>query len=498
MSREGERVGRGLLRRLTPTSVGGRVALAVNSLVVITAIGFLAFDYHRESHQRLADKAASLREQALTFHLAVAGYTGEPAARQQRFIDEVCGRMSEDDSPGHHLVVEIDGRVLQSQAHQRASDELLAAVRAAADADHPEDAELIVGRHAEGGVAVYVAERMPQVRSDIRRQAVARSVGVLAFCLLLAGAVNVIVRRLVHSPLRRLVRTIDGIAAGDYGTSAGRFGAAELARLAGAVDAMSRALCEAAARRRLALDQARRVQENLLPRSGEVSPGVHLAATHRPAEAVAGDYYDVFPLPDGTVACCVADVVGHGVPAAMVAAILKVLILDAVEVDADPGAVVRRVNARFAAVAPPECFASLLVARWCPERQTLWYASAGHEPGFLLTDAPTPILLEATGTLLGVMPDGTWDTASAPAPHGSVLIGLTDGVTEAMDAGGHLFGRGRMVEVICGVSRVSPAGIVAAVDQAVDGHTGGHPSADDYTLMAVRLGGESFTPDATG
>ena len=154
MNREGERGGRGLLRRLIPNSVSGRVALAVNSLVVITATGFLAFDYHRESHQRLADKAASLREQAVTFHLAVVGYVGEPADRQQRFIDAVCERMSEADSPGHHLVVEADGRVLQSQAHQRASDELLAAVRAAADADHPEDAELIVGRHAEAGVTV--------------------------------------------------------------------------------------------------------------------------------------------------------------------------------------------------------------------------------------------------------------------------------------------------------------------------------------------------------
>lgn len=172
----------------------------------------------------------------------------------------------------------------------------------------------------------------------------------------------------------------------------------------------------------------------------------------------------------------------------MVAAILKVLILDAVEVDADPGAVVRRVNARFAAVAPPECFASLLVTRWCPERRTLWYASAGHEPGVLLTDALAPLLLEATGTLLGVMPDGTWETASAPAPPGSVLIGLSDGVTEAMDAGGNLFGRDRVSEAILGVGCASPERVVGAVDQAVLRHLGGRQPADDYTLMAVRFG----------
>ena len=328
---------------------------------------------------------------------------------------------------------------------------------------------------------------MPQVRADIQRQAVARSVGVLGFCALLAVAVNVVVRRLVHSPLRRLVRTIDGIAAGDYGTSAGRFGAAELARLAAAVDAMSRALREAAGRRRLATEQARRVQEGLLPRSGDVAPGIRLAAVHRPAEGVAGDYYDVLPLADGTVVCCVADVVGHGVPAAMVAAILKVLVLDAVEVGPEPGTVVRRVNARFSAVAPPDCFASLLVTRWCPRRATLWYASAGHEPGVLLTPAgPRP--LEATGTLLGVVAEAEWDTASHPAPPGSVLVGYSDGLPEAMDAGGVAFGRERTAEVVRAADPACPDRLVAAVDEAVLRHLGGHPPTDDYTLMAVRFG----------
>jgi serine phosphatase RsbU (regulator of sigma subunit) len=292
----------------------------------------------------------------------------------------------------------------------------------------------------------------------------------------------------VSRPLRRLVRTIEAIRAGELGVLTGPFMTDEFDRLAGAVNDMSRALADDANRRRLALEQARHVQENLLPRSGEVAPGVRLAATHRPAEAVAGDYYDVLLLPDKSVVCCVADVVGHGVPAAMVAAILKVLILDAVEVDADPGAVVRRVNARFAAVAPAECFASLLVTRWCPVRQTLCHASAGHEPGVLLTDAPTALLLSATGTLLGVMPDGTWETEVTPAPPGSVLIGLSDGVPEAMDAGGNLFGRDRVGEAISGVGRASPEQVVAAVDQAVLRHLGGCQPADDYTLMAVRFG----------
>ncbi|MBA4066890.1 MAG: hypothetical protein C0501_24930 [Isosphaera sp.] len=453
--------------------------------------GFIALDAARETREHVRERTAALDEEAMTIHRAVA----RPAAASdevQQFIDGVCLRMSDTTSPGHHIVVDAGGRVFQSRPHRRESDEIVGAIRAAASDPEREatfgDVGIVTGVHAEDGVTVYVAEQLDDIRREVRGRVVSRSVGVLTFGILLAVAVHLLVHRLVSRPLRRLVRTIEAIREGKLGVQTGPFKTDELDRLAGAVNEMSRALADDADRRRLALEQARRVQENLLPRSGDVAPGVRLAATHRPAEAVAGDYYDVLWLPDGTVACCVADVVGHGVPAAMVAAILKVLILDAVEVNADPSAVVRRVNARYAAVAPPGSFASLLVARWCPERQTLWHASAGHEPGVLLTDAHAPLLLEATGTLLGVLPDGTWDTASAAAPRGSVLVGLSDGVPEAMDAGGNLFGRDRVGEAIRGVGRASPERVVRAVDQAVLRHLGGRPPADDYTLMAVRLG----------
>jgi serine phosphatase RsbU (regulator of sigma subunit) len=470
--------------------IGFRTSVAVNAVVLVAVAGFIALDAVRETREHVRERTAALDEEAMTIHRAVARPAADPGEVQQ-FIDGVCLRMSDTTSPGHHIVVE-NGRVFQSRPHRRESDEIVGAIRAAASDPQRQatfgDVGIVTGFHAEDGVTVYVAEQLDDIRREVRGRVVSRSVGVLAFGVFLAVAVHLLVHRLVSRPLRRLVRTIEAIRAGKLGVQTGPFNTDEFDRLAGAVNDMSRALAEDADRRRLALEQARRVQENLLPRSGDVALGVRLAATHRPAEAVAGDYYDVLLLPDKTVVCCVADVVGHGVPAAMVAAILKVLILDAVEVDADPGAVVRRVNARFAAVAPPECFASLLVTRWCPERQTLWHASAGHEPGVLLTDAPAPVLLEATGTLLGVMPDGTWDTASATAPPGSVLIGFSDGVTEAMDAGGNLFGRDRVSEAIRGVGGASPERVVEAVDQAVLRHLGGRQPGDDYTLMAVRFG----------
>lgn len=472
---------------LTPASVGGRVALAVNLLVAGAAVGFLAFDFHRESHQRLADKVVSLREQAKTFHVAVTGYGGEPADRQQRVIDAVCERMSEADSPGHHLVLEIDGRVLQSQAHHRASDDLLAAVRAAADAEHPEDAELIVGRHTEAGATVYVAEQMSRVRAEVRRQVVVRSAGVLAFCVLLAVAVTAVIRRVVQKPLRRLVRTIDGIAAGDYGTSAGRYAAPELARLAGAVDDMSQALAEAEGRRKAATDKARRIQHHLRP-AGDRLPGLDIGVFHLAADEVAGDYYDLMPMPDGTAVVCVADVVGHGVPAAMTAAMLKVLLAEAATAHADPGEMLGWVNRRLAAVTLPEDFATVFLARWEPAAGRLRYASAGHEPALFLPADGAAVWLEATGTLLGIDPGSEWETGEVAVRAGDRLACWTDGLSEAHDAAGRMFGR-EQVAALVEENRAAAVGEVAErVRAAVLGHAGGG-AADDCTLLVVRFAG---------
>lgn len=465
-------------------SVGFRLAVAVNSVMLVGVAGFLAFDYLRETGQRTAAKRATLHEEAMTLHQAVVRLLGAPGADVQEFVDGVCGRMTDEESPGHHILVEAGGRVVQSRAHGRDTPVAHAAVLAAAGGP---GGPLVVGVHREGGVAVYVAEEAADVRRQVRGQVLVRSAGVVLFGVALAAAVNVAVRRLVVRPLRRLGRTIDAIAAGRLGEQAGAAGSPELARLAAAVNAMSLALAGAEARRRAALDKARAVQRNLLPRPGP-APGACLAALHRPAEEVAGDSYDVFRLPDGSVLVTVADVVGHGVPAAMLAAMLKVLLLEAAEADPDPGAVVGRVNRRFAAVCPPGDFASLFVAKWDPSARELRYASAGHEPALLASGTGPPAVLGSTGTLVGVAADLSWDTAAVPVGPGDLLVCLTDGVTEAMDRDGRLFGRDRVAALVAAAGPGDPEGVLARLDDAVRSHLGGAPPADDYTLVAVRFG----------
>ncbi|MBX9624636.1 MAG: SpoIIE family protein phosphatase [Gemmataceae bacterium] len=471
--------------------IGFHAAVAVNVVLFAGVAGFLAFDAARETRQREREKLAALDEEAMTLHQAVAHLAHHSPDEIQAFVDGVCGRMTDAASPGHHIVAEAGGRAYQARAHGRDSDDTARAVRAAARAPDRrgglQGEAVVVGTHTEGGVRVFVAERLDTLRREVRAQVALRAAGVLAFGLVLAAAVNLTVYRLVTRPLRRLVRTLGAIRAGELGAQAGAYNSRELAVLAAAVNDMSRALAADGARRRAAIAHARRVQENLLPKPGRAVPGVTIAAVHRPAEGVAGDYYDAVPLADGSVLVCVADVVGHGVPAAMVAAVLKVLVLDAADRDPDPGRVVRRVNARLTALGIPDGFASLLVARWCPEQRTVWYASAGHEPGLLSVGSAPPVPLDATGILLGVVDDGEWESHAVPAGPGATLVLPTDGVTEAMDADGVQFGRSRLREVVAAVGGADPERVVGAVDAAVRTHLAGRPPDDDYTLVAVRF-----------
>jgi len=459
-------------------------------LVCAATVGFLMFDYHRESHQRLTDRRTALREQAMTFHQAIAPYSGESADRQQSFIDAVCGRMSDRVSPGHHLVVEIDGRVLHSQAHRRASMELLNAVRAAVDVEHPENATLVAGRHSEAGVTVYVAEQMSDIQAEIWRQVLVRSAGVLTFCVLLAVAVNMVVRKVVHRPLRHLMTTIDAIAAGNYSHSAGRYAASELTRLAQSVDAMSWELADAERRRKAATDKARRIQRHLLPVDGQLG-GFEIGVFHRAADEVAGDYYDLFSMPEGTMVVCVADVAGHGVPAAMIAAMLKVLLAEATTVHDDPGEMLGWVNQRLSAVTLPEDFATVFLAQWNPTTRKLRYASAGHEPALLQRPHASALTLGSTGTLLGIDANSNWETGEVTLKGDEALICWTDGVSEVRNMGGCLFGRERIAALVEQHRASGTREIVERVEAAVLGYTGGGILADDCTLLVVRFDGRS-------
>jgi sigma-B regulation protein RsbU (phosphoserine phosphatase) len=398
--------------------------------------------------------------------------------------------MRSDQSPGHIIAIRLDGEILQALAHQRASPELLSAVETAAAAvDHQArfgGKTLVVGSASQSDETVYVAE----YRSNLRRAVLGRLLWRLAaavfLAVLAAALMNLVLVRLVARPVGRLVGALRLIGAGSFGLQTEAFSTAELASLSEAINSMSGALAEAERERSAQRAKARRVQEHLLPNVSAFQ-GVRVAYRYHPAEDVGGDYFDATQRPDRTLVFCIADTTGHGIAAALEVAVLKALFLEAVEQDSAPERILQHMHGRFGAAVLPGDFATMLVGRWLLGSGRLEYASAGHEPAWLVRREGAPDMLGATGLPLGAIPTSTWKSKVIPAGPGDRLFLLTDGLPETRNPGGEMFGRQRIVDLLAQKRVLPVAELLGDVEGTISAYRAGQPAADDLTLVAIEL-----------
>ncbi len=232
------------------------------------------------------------------------------------------------------------------------------------------------------------------------------------------------------------------------------------------------------------------IQRSLLPQSLPTIPGVEMAAYYRTSRWAGGDYYDLFPLPEGRLGILIADVSGHGTPAAVLMAITHSLAHSLPGPPDPPGALLDHVNRRLsqAYTTTNEVFVTAFYAVLDPARRTLTYASAGHNPPRLRRYRPDSVLAldEVGGPPLGLFEDLAYDQTTISLEPCDVLALYTDGVTEAMDQRGEQFGVGRLDDIL-GDCALGASGMVDAVVAAVDRHTGGQAPADDRTLLVIQI-----------
>jgi hypothetical protein len=198
------------------------------------------------------------------------------------------------------------------------------------------------------------------------------------------------------------------------------------------------------------LDEARRIQAALLPQSLPALSGHSIAALWQPAREVAGDYYDVLPLSGNRVALCIADVAGKGMPAALLMSNLQATVKAFAASDPDPAELCERVNRAFAGNLAPGRFITLFYGCFEPHSGRLVWANAGHNPPLVLRADGTTTWLSASGPLLGPFADAQFAAEAIDLFPGDRLILYTDGVTEAMDAAGDLFGEERLERALTG------------------------------------------------
>jgi sigma-B regulation protein RsbU (phosphoserine phosphatase) len=178
------------------------------------------------------------------------------------------------------------------------------------------------------------------------------------------------------------------------------------------------------------LETACNIQQSILPAAMPSAAGLEIIASYLPMAEVAGDFYDFLDQGDGRLSVLVADVSGHGVPAALIASMVKIALAAQADHASDPARVIAGMNHalcgkfEFAYVTATYAFID-------PTRRVLAYASAGHPPILLLRANGEVESLEEGGLVLAFTPDAPYSTASVPLNPGDRILLYTDGLLEA-------------------------------------------------------------------
>lgn len=232
------------------------------------------------------------------------------------------------------------------------------------------------------------------------------------------------------------------------------------------------------------------LQQSLLPAELPRVPGLELAAHYRTAKRAGGDYYDFFPLPGGRLGMLVADVSGHGTPAAVLMAITHSLTHAYPTPPARPGELLAYLNTHLARryTVSSGHFVTAFYAVFDPAASAMTYANAGHAaPRYSTAGDGRWVPVPTThGLPLGVMPrDAAYPEQSIPFGPGDRVAVFTDGLTDAVNRSGEPFGAGRLGAGL-GDGGHAPDEVIAALTAALDRFTHGQPVRDDRTLVVVR------------
>ena len=231
------------------------------------------------------------------------------------------------------------------------------------------------------------------------------------------------------------------------------------------------------------------IQRALLPTHTPNIPGVGVATYYQTSQRAGGDYYDFFPLPDGRWGILIADVSGHGTPAAVIMAITHSLAHTFPGPHDHPGRFLEYLNGRLhSRYTLDSSFVTAFYGIYDPAQRTLHYASAGHNPPRLKRcDDGSLAALNAVGGLpLGLFADETYEAATMQLVRGDQLILYTDGVTEADNAQGRMFGLERLDRTLENCA-VGAGDILRSVLEALNEFTAGRPANDDRTLLILKL-----------
>jgi phosphoserine phosphatase RsbU/P len=240
------------------------------------------------------------------------------------------------------------------------------------------------------------------------------------------------------------------------------------------------------------LEIAREIQTWLLPGAPPRIPGITLAYATRPANTVAGDYYDVFPRPgktkeDARVVFAVADVAGKSIPAAMLMATFQASLKTLSTAQVALPELVANMNKYACSNSQGGLrFTTAFLAEYDAARRVLTYINAGHNNPILRRANGSLERLDAGGLPLGIQPEAKYESASVALAPGDWLVIFTDGVVEAENARQEEYGETRLLAAIAAGVAGTPSEMLKRLMTELDVFVGSTPQHDDVTCLLIK------------
>lgn len=342
---------------------------------------------------------------------------------------------------------------------------------------------------------VSEAAALAPVSLQLQHRTGALLMGVLAMLGIVSGASFWLTR-----PIDRLTTAVKQLSTGNMDTRIASVRTQdELGDLALAFNSMVKqlrdhvaALTVATAAREAVeseLRVAREIQSSLLPQTFPPFPHrqeIDLHAVNAPARHVAGDFFDFQFIDDDTLMLVIADVSGKGVPAALLMAVTRTLLRNFAMAKESPGSILSDTNKLLCENNDRGMFVTLFLGFYKVKSGRLTYANAGHPlPIRVSADGRASECCEGTGTVLGVIPNEVFEERTEMLQPGDTLVLYTDGVTEASEPAGQMFGTDHFAKVLASQAGQPPEALCTRIIEAVNNYQEGERQ-DDITLLLIR------------
>ena len=239
------------------------------------------------------------------------------------------------------------------------------------------------------------------------------------------------------------------------------------------------------------LATAKAIQESSLPRDFPPFPDIDrfdIYASMKTAKEVGGDFYNFFLIDDERLGFLIADVSGKGIPAALFMMTAKTQIQTYMEEGLPVGEAVNAANHQLCIGNEAGMFVTAFVCVLEYQTGKLTYVNAGHNPPLLHHEGSWEWMRNVSGMPLGLFDGIPYDQYELQLEKDNVIYLYTDGVTEAMDTEGNLFGENRLEELLSTYADMNPLSLCVGVSRALTDYTMGAEQSDDITMVCLKYG----------